>query len=256
MKVKEYISHGIPVTQVHVQTEQDAKALARLCGQYITLDTGPLDQLVSHQNVCACLADQLRCLLKPFFGKTLCVCGIGNRDMPSDSLGPETARRFRPQMYEASSLSSNFEKIAVICPDTGAQTNLSTEAIIAGVTSQIGAACVLTVDACTCKEAKRLCSAIDVTDTGMQTYSKTSELRQSTLGIPVISIEVPTAIRAADLSVKADTGPDCFLTPINISAVIDAASFIIACAISQMVYPELDYKNCKQYIEFSLHGVV
>lgn len=256
MKVKEYISHETPVTQVHVQTEQDAKALARLCGQYITLDTGPLDKLVSHQNVCACLADQLTCLLKPFFGKTLCVCGVGNRDMPSDSLGPETARRFRPQMYEASSLSSNFEKIAVICPDTSAQTNLSTEAIISGVTSRIGAACVLAVDACTCKEAKRLCSAIDVTDTGMQTYSKTSELRQSTLGIPVISIEVPTAIRAADLSVKADAGPDYFLTPISISDVIDAASFIIACAISQMAYPELDYKNCKQYIEFFLHGVV
>ena len=95
-----------------------------------------------------------------------------------------------------------------------------------------------------------------LTDSGMKTYSETSEFRRSTLGIPVVSIAVPTAIRATELSSKADIDPDCFFTSIHILDVINAASFIIANAVTQVVYPELDYNDCKQYIEFSLHGVI
>ena len=122
--------------------------------------------------------------------------------------------------------------------------------------AQTGAACILTIDACVCKDAERLCRAIHVTDSGIQTYWGMSELRQSTLGIPVIAIAVPTAIRAADLSVKADINPDCFFTTTNILDTINVASFVIACAITQVIYPELDYEDCKRWIEFSLHGIV
>ena len=66
MDMEEYISHGVPVTWAHVQTEADSKLLDRPCGQYITLETGALDKLNSFEAVCACLADQLRPLLEPW----------------------------------------------------------------------------------------------------------------------------------------------------------------------------------------------
>lgn len=93
MDVQEFISHEIPVTQVCVQTEQDAEMLGKRCGLYVTLETGPLHQLISFENVCACLAGQLRPLLEPYFGKPLCVCGLGNQNIPHDALGLETASR-------------------------------------------------------------------------------------------------------------------------------------------------------------------
>lgn len=68
-------------------------------GLYIAIETGPLARLTDFEDVCACLTEQLRPLLEPYFGKSLCICGMGNRAMPSDSLGPETARRFQPEMY-------------------------------------------------------------------------------------------------------------------------------------------------------------
>lgn len=64
METKDFLSHEIPVTQVHIQSEQDAELLGRPCGLYITLETGPLHQLIFFEKYCACLPDQLR----PLFG--------------------------------------------------------------------------------------------------------------------------------------------------------------------------------------------
>lgn len=256
MEIKEFLSHEIPVTQVYAQTEQDSKALGRPLGLYSTIKTGPLDRLVDYEKVCACLVDQLRQLLAPYFGKTLLVCGIGNQAVPHDALGPEAARRIRPEAYKAFSARSDFEQIAVICPGVKALTNLSSETTVASIAAAIDAACILTIDACACKEVERLCSTIQLSSSGMQTYWGTANLSESTLGIPVVSIAVPTAIRMADLSTKKNVDPEQFLTPVNIVNAINAAAFVIACAITQMVYPELDFESCKQYISFFLYDVV
>ena len=255
METKEFLSHEIPVTQVHIQSEQVAVALGKRCGLYVTLETGPLKQIVFFENVCACLADQLYPLLEPYFGKPLCVCGVGNQTVPHDALGPEVAKRFQPKAYESFSERSNFERVSVICPGVGALTNLSTEAIISSVAEGMGAACVLTIDASACKDVKRLCSTIQLSSSGMQTYQGAVDLSQATLGIPVVSITVPTAIRAADLSVKENIDPELFFTPLHIQDSINAASFIIACAVAQVAYPDLDYESCKMYINLFLHGV-
>lgn len=220
--------HEIPVTQVHVQSEQDAEILGKRRGLYVTMETGPLHQLVFFENACACLAEQLQPLLKPYFGKPLRVCGLGNLDIPYGALGPETTRRFRPGAYESFSLQSNFERVAVICPSVSALTNLSSETIISSVAFGMSAACVLAIDASACTDIERLCSTIQLTSSGMQTYWGTADLSLSTLGVPVISICVPTAIRMADL-VGVGARPadyELFLTPTHISGVINVASFI------------------------------
>ena len=185
MDIKNYISHGVPVIWVHVQTEQDSAKLGRPCGQYITLETGPLDKLTSFEGVCSCLAEQLRLFLEPCFGEILCVCGLGNRDMPPDALGPEVARRFQPKFFESFVTKPTFEKVAMICPGVSKHTNLSTEELIGGVVSAIHASCVLIVDASSCRDTERLCSSISLTDNGMRTYWGTADLRHSTVGVPV-----------------------------------------------------------------------
>lgn len=255
MEAKEFVSHEIPVTQVCVQSEQDAAALGKRRGLYVTLETGSLNQLVFFENVCACLADQLHPLLEPYFGKSLCVCGVGNQATPHDALGPETTRRFQPKAYESFAERSNFERVSVICPGVSALTNLSTETIISSVAAGMGAACVLTIDSSTCKDVARLCSTIQLSSSGMQTYRRTVDLSQATLGIPVVSITVPTVIQAADLSEKGNIDPELFFTPLHIQNSINAASFIIACAVAQVAYPDLDYESCKMYINLFLHGV-
>ena len=114
METKEFVLYEIPVTQVCIQSEQVAELLGKRCGLYVTLETGPLHQLVFFEKVCACLSEQLRPLLEPHFGKPLCVCGVGNQSVPHDALGPEVARRFQPKAYETFSKQSNFDRISVI----------------------------------------------------------------------------------------------------------------------------------------------
>lgn len=252
---QELQSCNIPVLRVCIQSEQAAQALKKPCGTYITLKTGQLSELVSLEKVCNCLVEQLRPFLAPYFGKALCICGIGNGDLPADALGPETAKRIRPHMYEAMSVQSNFSKIAVICPGVLGYTNLATETIIAGIASEMNAACVLTVDSCVAKESERLCSCIQLSDTGMDSYLGTANLRRSSVGIPVVSIAVPTAIQMNTL-VQENGSSDLSLTPAHVSDVIDTAAQIISCAITQTAYPTLDYEDCKQCIGLFAHGLL
>lgn len=256
MRADEFVSHGIPVTQVQVETEQDMKELNRARGRYITLEPGPLTQLLDFEGACACLVEQLKPLMEPYFGKALCVCGMGSQAVASDCLGPETARRFQPHMYDIFTERSNFEKIAVVCPGTGALTNLTTETIISGVVSAMGAACVVAVDSCVTKDAKRLCAPIHLTDSGIKNQGRTAHLCQTTVGVPVIAVAVPTAISAAVLSDDEVGEKGLLLAPVHVAEAISIASFIIACAIAQIAYPELDYESCKQYIGLALHGVI
>ena len=59
----------------------------------------------------------------------------------------------------------------------------------------------------------------------------------------------------ADLGGERPADRELFLTPTHISSVINVASFILACAGTQVVYPELDYESCKQYIELFVHDI-
>lgn len=256
MQVREFVSHGIPVTQVQVETEQDVKVLDRAQGRYVTLELGPLTRLVDFEGACACLVEQLKPLLEPYFGKSLCVCGMGNPDVPSDCLGPETARRFQPHMYDIFTERSNFEKIAVVCPGTSALTNLATETIISGIVSGMDAACVVVVDSSATKDAKSLCAAVHLTDSGIKSQSKTARLCQATIGVPVIAVAVPTAISALAPSSDNAGEEELLLAPVQVAEAISIASFMIACAIAQIAYPELDYESCRRYIGLLLNGVI
>ena len=253
--LEEFQSYDIPVHRVYVLTEEAAEQLKRPCGTYTTLTTGPLDELASTEQICSCLIEQLRPLLEPFYGKPLCICGIGNPDTPADSLGPETARRIMPHFYEAVEIPSNFSKVAVICPGVFGKTNLSTETVISSVAKAMNAACVLTIDACVTQDVDRLCSTIQLTDTGMDNQWKLSSLRQSTLGVPVISVGVPTVIPISALLPERKTPDTSQLTPTHIVDIIDVASFIIACAITQVVYPDIDHENCRKFIEVFAHNI-
>ena len=157
-------------------------------------------------------------------------------------------------MYDIFTERSNFEKIAVVCPGTSALTNLATETIVSGVVSAMGAACVVAVDSSVTKDAAMLCAAIHLADSGVENQGKTAHLCQTTVGVPVIAVAVPTAISALAPTSDDAGEKELLLAPVQVAEAISIASFIIACAIAQTAYPELDYESCKQYIELALHG--
>ncbi len=144
----------------------------------------------------------------------------------------------------------------MICPGVNWYTNLFSEKIIASVASAIDAACILAVDCTSCTDLERLCSSLCLTDNGMRTYWGTADLRESTVGIPVVTIGVPTMISASALLGAENVAQELHLTMLHVSDVIQSASFIIVCAIIQVAFPELDYESCKQYIGVFLNNII
>jgi len=248
-ELDEFVSHGLTVSRVNAKSEGAAKALNIFPGQQITIQTGPLNLCDDLENRCACLTEQLRPMLEPFFGKTLCICGIGNADLPADSLGPETARWITPGLCGILPVQANFSKVTVVCPGTKGQTNIDTSLMVSTIAAATGAACVLTIDASVCSSYKNLCSCVEISSGGMITHNSREKLQQSSIGVPVIAVVVPTVIHAKDLLLMGSIGDDAQLTFSKVAAVVKNAAFLIACSIFQITFPTIGYDESKSIMQ-------
>lgn len=237
------VLHGIEVSRMLIKDEAVAGLVGKSAGQYSTLQTGPLNEYGRLEDICNCLAEELRRYLAPYAGKTVLLCGIGNPDLPYDSLGPETAKRIYPKI----TMEPYFEKIAIFCPSVSSITNTSTITAVSGMASAVNAACVLAIDATDCSEPENICSCIQVTDAGLHINQNAETLDAATIGIPVISVGVPTSIRASQLGINLPC--DDLLAPAGIVNLIKYAASAIACAVLQVAYVGMDYETSKMFVD-------
>ena len=79
-----------PVTAVEIKTEDGAETLDRAVGKYITIQTGLLSsETLNLKALGECVSEVLTEVLSRYKGSTLCICGLGNRELVADSLGPD-----------------------------------------------------------------------------------------------------------------------------------------------------------------------
>jgi spore protease len=94
-------------------------------------------------------------------------------------------------------------KISGIVPGVMAQTGMECVEIVRGVVKETHPDFVITVDALAARNAKRLCRTIQLTDTGITPGSGIGNhrhaLNQESVGVPVISLGVPTVVDAATI---------------------------------------------------------
>lgn len=234
---------GIKVSRLHIKDKDMAGLVSKPVGRYSTLQTGPLNEYERLEDICCCLAEELRRYLAPYAGKTLLLCGIGNPDLPYDALGPETVRRVYPKM----TMEPHFEKITTFCPGVSGNTNISTITAVSGMASAVNATCVLAIDATDCSDPESICSCIQLTDAGLHIRQNGEILDAATIGIPVIAVGMPTSIRAGQLGIKIPC--DDLLTPAGITNIIKYAASAIACAVLQVAYPGMDYETSKMFVD-------
>lgn len=249
LELREWISNDVPVSQLVVKSEQAAELLEKVPGTYVTVMTGLLGA-ADIDNMTACLVEPLRELLAPFFGGKLLICGIGNQEQAADSLGPETVRRLPLKAMEALKVESHFAGMAAVCPGVEWNTNLNTATVIAGVAASVGADCVLLIDSMVCDSCNRLCATIQLSNTGMSGHDAPRKLDRHTIGVPTVSIGVPTVLRTD--AVCREYTSDIMFTVSHISAVIKTAAYAIAAAVLQAVCPELDGPSAKSLVEHNL----
>lgn len=236
---------GCDVTTVHVQSDDAAKALQKPIGKYITIETGnPLSRHDHIENVGECLTEVLDRVLQPYYHGKMCVCGIGNRSIPADSLGSEVTRNLPLKVLSEIGLECNFREVVSFEPGTAGANNINTEVVMSGVVRAVEADCLLLVDSLIAREPARMFQTIQLsTNGGFSPLLSGRKADWSALGIPVISLGVPMAIHASTLFPNQDLSSRLF-TSTDVQSEIDAAGQIIAYAILRVCFPSQSKKEC------------
>lgn len=206
--------HGdIEETHVYIESEEAAQALEKAQGHYITLSHAAL----AHASVCErtalarALADILRGILPPF--GDLLVVGLGNRHITADALGSRVleslliTRHMKAVTEEP--LRGRLRGVCAVAPGVLGVTGMETAEVVHGIVEHVHPAAVIAIDALAARESNRICTTIQVTDTGIRPGSGVGNHRQGltreTLGVPVIAIGVPMVVYAAVIARDALT---------------------------------------------------
>ncbi|MBQ8513731.1 MAG: GPR endopeptidase [Clostridia bacterium] len=167
----------------------------------VTIRTGELPDAASQKRA----GDALGQILKQFepHGRIL-AAGIGNPAVTPDSPGPRCIGKLTPSPDTSPALFP-------VSPGIPASTGLDTADIVKALAGTVHADCIITVDALAAASEDSLGTVIQITDQGTSPGSGTDSavsgiICRETMGIPVISVGVPTVIESGRMLV---TPADC-----------------------------------------------
>ena len=224
VKATEQEREGYPVTRVEVLNEAGEKAIGKPVGNYITVD---LSALVRREEgafprAAKALAAELSSLLKDIPPKApALVVGLGNRAITPDAVGPGAADHTlvtRHLVEQTPEHFGAFRSVAALAAGVLGTTGVESGDLVKAVADKIKPACIIAVDALASRSLKRVCTTVQIADTGIIPGSGVGNhrapLNQRTLGVPVIAVGVPTVVDGATLALdileeagKADLDP-------------------------------------------------
>lgn len=252
-------AEGLSLHRVEILSEEGEQALGKPQGTYLTLDISPFwhheDDVFSR--VTRAISDLLRPLV-PEKGCVL-VAGIGNAAMTPDALGPGTLDHLLITRHLGKIL-PDFRPVAAIGAGVLGTTGIEVAEWVKGVAHRVQPAAVILVDALAARSLDRLCTTIQIADSGLVPGSGVGNhrmaLSRNTLGVPVISIGVPTVVEAAtlarDLTGREDdlTGREpLFVTPDSIDRKIRDLAKLIGYGINLALQQGLEVSDLAALLE-------
>lgn len=199
----EEIRADVKVTKVEIKTDHGAEVMRKPKGIYITLEAQELAEESDQSDIFSeIIADYVEQLIPKQIRSILAV-GLGNQEMTADALGPNVVNH----LWITRHYSENGEGLSSIVPGVMAKTGMETAAIIKGIVEETKPELLLVVDALAARNASRLGTTIQLTNTGIWPGSGVGNHRdgmnEETLGIPVIAIGIPTVVKT--MSIVKDT---------------------------------------------------
>lgn len=278
--------NGVHVTTMRVLPGGEEQAGGKPAGTYITVEIGDVWNLGAQTDAfggaASVLAKELRQLLPQERGCVL-VVGLGNDRITPDSIGPRVVngvlvtrhiRVLDQSLFE----SAGFGELAAVAPGVLGQTGIESAEIIRSVVERIRPSCVIAIDALASRRLSRLASTVQLSDTGICPGSGVSNTRtalsRETLGIPVLSIGVPTVVDAGTLAydlleelaekegypadmpmfdkvvekLLTGAGKDFFITPRDSDTIASGASRLIAAGINLALHDKLSPDEIAEYL--------
>jgi spore protease len=231
-------------------------------GEYITITTPPFwggleitEEEIAH--IASRIADML-----PAEGLIL-VVGLGNNDITPDAIGPRTVHRVLATRHISREIKeqAGLEKlraVAVLSPGVLGQTGIETCEFICAIVEDISPDAVIIIDALAARSPERLCNTIQIANSGISPGSgvmnSRKELSRRTLGVPVVSLGVPTVVDAQTLAadilgedekleelrpVFEPGGHQMMITPREIDTIISHACYALSMSINKALQPDM-----------------
>lgn len=205
---KSYRENGLEISRLCVKNERARQALGKDIGTYITIELPSLtDNFSDTDERLTTIGLEIRRLL-PVNGLLL-VVGLGNEEITPDSLGPKTASRVLATRHITGEIarSTGLDKlrpVAVMHTGVTGQTGIETGEFILSIVKRIRPNAVIAVDALASRRLERLGRTLQISNTGISpgagVGNHRTKINKETIGVPVISIGVPTVVDVQTLA--------------------------------------------------------
>ncbi len=266
---REEITESYKMTRIEILNEKGEKETGKPVGKYLTLHTGKLweggvENIYFASNAVSKLLRELAG--NDLTGGPVLVVGLGNITITADAIGPKCVSHIIVTRHLKDSSPDIFESLgfgdtAALSPGVLSQTGIETSEIVKSVAKKISPSLVIAVDSLAARDISRLGTAIQLTDTGIAPGSgignRRSALNKKTLGVPVISIGIPTVVDALTLTANilekyygstdmlSDNmeESDFFVTPKDTDKIISYMSKVIGYSINMTFHEKLSYEE-------------
>ncbi len=252
------------VHQVSIRDEEGAKALGREMGRYVTIETDKSYQIgePAFEEIASALADQMKRMLKN--RKKILVLGIGNPNITPDSLGSKAVERLmvtrplkdRPKQYAS---------VSAMAASVYGVSGIESAELAQGLVQSIAPEAVILIDAMATARLERLCQTIQLSDSGLTpgggVDNARKEISEKTLGVPVLSVGMPTVVDCRVLlwhvlgedwekySVKLHPFEESLIaTPRQMELATDMGARLIAFAINKALHGDISTEEILKYL--------
>ena len=202
VRARETNSRGITTTIVEILDPRGVHALGKPEGTYVTLELerGLLRTTAGFSRAAGRLGRELARMV-PRTGPVL-VAGLGNAAVTPDAIGPWALEHLVVTRHLGKQL-PQLRPVSAVTPGVLGVTGLEAVEVIRGVVERARPCCVVAVDALASRSLDRVCTTVQLTDTGIVpgagVGNARAALNRQTLGVPVIAVGVPTVVEACTL---------------------------------------------------------
>ena len=275
---------GVTHTRIRIESEDAAELLGRQRGEYLTVECGDLCRCDARRRalLARMIALGVRRMLPPE-GEVL-VVGLGNRNVTADALGTRVVERMlvtrHLQQAVVEELRGRLRGVSAIAPGVLGLTGIETAELCRGLVRHVRPQAVVAIDALAAYESGRICTTVQVTDTGIQPGSGVGNhrlgLTEETLGVRVIAVGVPMVVYASTIARDAmarlirDSGVaepegeqaaeqlirqttegllgEMVVTPREIDELVLNVADLLADGLNQALQPEVDVDTLHSYL--------
>ena len=267
VRTREDTREGYAVTTVEITGPAGARAVGKPEGTYVTLF---LDGVARREEdafgrAVRALAAELRPLLPPEPDGAVLVVGLGNRAVTPDAIGPKAADHTMVTRHLVEQLPGQFggfRPVAALAAGVLGTTGMESGELVRAVTRRIRPACVIAVDALAARSLARLCTTVQLADSGIVPGSGVGNARKAlsrdTLGVPVIAVGVPTVVDARTLAADLaggtgdgalpEEGENMVVTPKDIDVHVSDMAKIVGYGINLALHDGLTIEDVDLFL--------